>query len=105
MVHRLAQPDGWSRRPHHAKEPKNGYRLGLGWPPRRSHQLARRPGGSTGGAGGNAGGYGGAGGGGGGGGLSYTESPRVSDGQVINAKGYRGLGHTDGIVIITPVFG
>jgi hypothetical protein len=45
------------------------------------------------------------GGGGGGGGLSYTDSPRVSDGQVINAKGYRGLGHTDGIVIITPVFG
>ncbi len=42
---------------------------------------------------------------GGGGGLSYTDSPRVSDGQVINAKGYRGLGHTDGIVIITPVFG
>jgi hypothetical protein len=35
--------------------------------------------------------------------LSY--SPRVSQGQVINAKGYRGLGHTDGIVIITPVFG
>ena len=60
---------------------------------------------STGGAGGNAGGYGGAGGGGGGGGLSYTDSPRVSAGQVINAKGYRGLGHTDGIVIITPVFG
>jgi len=24
---------------------------------------------------------------------------------VINAKGYRGLGHTDGIVIMTPVFG
>jgi len=47
----------------------------------------------------------GGGGGGGGGGLSYTDSPRVSDGQVINAKGYRGLGHTDGIVIITPVFG
>jgi len=45
------------------------------------------------------------GGGGGGGGLSCTDSPRVSDGQVINAKGYRGLGHTDGIVIITPVFG
>ena len=55
---------------------------------------------STGGAGGNAGGYGGAGGG-----LSCTDSPRVSDGQVINAKGYRGLGHTDGIVIITPVLG
>ena len=60
---------------------------------------------TNGGAGGNAGGFGGAGGGGGGGGLSYTDSPRVSDGQVVNAKGYRGLGHTDGIVIITPVFG
>ena len=62
---------------------------GIGW----------ASGGPLGGAGGNAGGYGGAGG------LSYTDSPRVSDGQVINAKGYRGLGHTAGIVIITPVFG
>jgi hypothetical protein len=60
---------------------------------------------TTGGAGGNAGGFGGAGGGGGGGGLSYTDSPRVSDSQVISAKGYHGLGYTNGIVIITPVFG
>jgi hypothetical protein len=60
---------------------------------------------TNGGAGGNAGDFGGAGGGGGGGGLSFTDSPRVTHGQVISAKAYHALGYTDGIVIITPVFG
>ncbi|MEP6649112.1 MAG: hypothetical protein ABJA74_04265 [Lapillicoccus sp.] len=58
---------------------------------------------TTGGGGGTASDFGGHGGGGGGGG--FISSPRLSQGQQIDAKGYWGLGHTDGIVIITPVFG
>ena len=100
MVHRLAQPDGWSADRNMRRSRKWAW---AGPRVARSAEPPSWPGapGGTSPDGSLAGG-----GGGGGGGLSYTDSPRVSDGQVINAKGYRGLGHTDGIVIIiTPVFG
>jgi hypothetical protein len=59
----------------------------------------------TGGGGGQAGALGGGGGGGGGGGSSYFTNEYVSHGQQLNAKGYWGLGNTEGLVIITPVYG
>jgi hypothetical protein len=45
------------------------------------------------------------GGGGGSGGLSYFTSSHISDGRQIAVKNYHNLGTTDGIVIITPIFG